>query len=210
VIVNYVAGVDKCKRKLEIIVNNLRDQNIDIFLGQERNIQTTDASFISFLRKEEKMDEHFATSESSCNFHSYKKPGGTFCIAGSNLKPHVKKKLMDHMGRWAGCIYQLKYVNVAFLSVYHTVDNAYQGPTSIHAQHQKQLEKQRGNFPTFAELKKQIRQKNKELEILIQQQSNFMLKKLKHQLEELPLSEDQGIKRKREKIATSSSRVKDV
>jgi hypothetical protein len=68
---------------------------------------------------------------------------------------------------------------------------------------QKQLEKKRGNFSAFAELKKQIRQKSKELEILIQQQSNFM--KLKHQLEELPLSEDQGIKRKREKINTSSS-----
>jgi hypothetical protein len=41
--------------------------------------------------------------------------------------------------------------------------------------------------------------KSKELDILIQQQSNFMLKKLKHQLEELPPSEDQGIKRKRGK-----------
>jgi exonuclease III len=55
-------------------------------------------------------------------------------FTGSNLKPHVKQKLMDDMGRWAGCIYQLKSVNITFLSVYHTVDNAYHGPTSIHAQ----------------------------------------------------------------------------
>jgi hypothetical protein len=50
----------------------------------------------------------------------------------------------------------------------------------------KQLEKKRGNFSAFAELKKQIQQKSKELDILIQQQSNFMLKKLKHQLKEIP------------------------
>jgi hypothetical protein len=37
VIINNGAGVDKYKRKLEIIVNNMRDQNIDIFLGQEKN-----------------------------------------------------------------------------------------------------------------------------------------------------------------------------
>ena len=118
VIVNNVAGVDKHKRKLESIVHNMRDQNIDIFLGQEMNIQTRDASFSSFLRKKEIRDAHFATSESSCKFHSYKKPGGTFCISGSNLKPHVKQKLMDHLGRWAGCIYQLKSVHIAFLTVY--------------------------------------------------------------------------------------------
>jgi hypothetical protein len=48
-------------------------------------------------------------------------------------------------------------------------------------------------------LKKQIRQKIKELEVLIQQQTT-RLKKLKLQLEELPQIEDQGNKRKREKI----------
>lgn len=58
VIINNVAGVDKYKRKLEIIVNNMRDQNIDIFLGQEMNIQTRDASFSSFLRKNELRDVH--------------------------------------------------------------------------------------------------------------------------------------------------------
>jgi hypothetical protein len=118
VIINNVAGVDKRQRKLEIIVHNMRDQNIDIFLGKEINIQPRDTSFSSFLRKKEIRDAHFATSESSCRFHSYKKPGSIFCITGSNLKPHVKQKLTDHMGRWAGCIYQLKSVNIAFLSQY--------------------------------------------------------------------------------------------
>jgi hypothetical protein len=65
VIINNIAGVDKHKRKLEIIVKNMRDQNIDIFLGQEMNIQTRDASFTSFLQKKEIRDAHFATSESS-------------------------------------------------------------------------------------------------------------------------------------------------
>jgi hypothetical protein len=48
-------------------------------------------------------------------------------------------------------------------------------------------------------LKKQIRQKSKELEVLIQQQTT-RLKKLKLKLEELPQLEDQGTKRKSEKI----------
>jgi hypothetical protein len=113
----------------------MRDQNIDMFLAQETDIQTRDASFSSFLQKNEIRDVHFATSESSFKFHSYKKPGDTFCITGNNLKPHVLQKLTDHMGRWACCIYQLKGINVAFLSVYHTVDNAHHGPNSIHAQH---------------------------------------------------------------------------
>ena len=59
--------------------------------------------------------------------------------------------------------------------------------------------KEERQFSAFAVLKKQIRQKSNELEILIQQQTT-RLKKLKLQLEELPQLEDQGIKRKREKI----------
>jgi hypothetical protein len=35
VIINNVAGVDKRKRKLEIIVHNMRDQNIDTFLDRK-------------------------------------------------------------------------------------------------------------------------------------------------------------------------------
>ena len=134
VVVNNIAGVDKSKQKLEVILNNIRQQNINIFLGQEMNIQTRDKSFIRFLQRKETRDFHFATSESSYKFHSYKKPGGTFCITGSRLKPRIMKKVIDHMGRWAGCIYQLKGVNVAFISIYHTVENTYHGPNSIHSQ----------------------------------------------------------------------------
>ena len=134
VVVNNIAGVDKFKRKLEVILDGIRHQNIDIFLGQEMNIQTRDKSFTHFLQRKETRDFHFATSESSYKFQSYKKPGGTFCITGSRLKPRVMKKVINHMGRWAGFIYQLKGVNVAFLSIYHTVENTYHSPNLIHSQ----------------------------------------------------------------------------
>jgi hypothetical protein len=52
VIINNVAGVDKYKRKLEIIVNKMRDQNLDIFLGQEMNIKKKRHIFFFIFEKE--------------------------------------------------------------------------------------------------------------------------------------------------------------
>jgi len=132
--VNNIAGVDKHKRKLERIINTMESRNLDIFLGQEMNIQTRNRSFLQFIRRKENRECHFVTSESRNHFTSYKKPGGTFCITGQRLKSRVKEKIVDHMGRWAGCAYQLKKVTIAFISVYQTVDSSTHGPNSIHSQ----------------------------------------------------------------------------
>ena len=42
VMVNNIAGVDKHKRKLERILDMITTRKLDIFLGQEMNIQTRD------------------------------------------------------------------------------------------------------------------------------------------------------------------------
>ena len=38
------------------------------------------------------------------------------------------------MGRWAGCVYQVKKSQVAVFSIYQTVENTFHGQTSIHSQ----------------------------------------------------------------------------
>ena len=70
----------------------------------------------------------------------------------------------------------------------------------VQLRYQKQLEHKSGNIRATKALKKQIQNKSRELEDLIMQQTNTTLKNLNLQLEELPSSEDQGIKRKRAKI----------
>jgi Reverse transcriptase (RNA-dependent DNA polymerase) len=132
--INNIAGVDKNKRKIERIIDVMRSKEIDIFLGQEMNITTRDITFKRFKKRQEIKDFHFVTSESEAKFKSFKKPGGTFCISGPRIKPRIINKIADYMGRWAGCIYQLKGRQVAILSIYQTTYNTYHGPTSIYSQ----------------------------------------------------------------------------
>ena len=134
IIINNIAGVDKNNRKLERIIETMSSNEIDIFLGQEINIKTRDKAFQKFTRRTGIREYHFITSESEVPFESRKKPGGTFCITGPRMKTRIKERIIDHMGRWAGCIYQLKKLQFALISIYQTVENTHHGPTSIHSQ----------------------------------------------------------------------------
>ena len=134
IIINNIAGVDKNNRKLERIIETMTSKETDIFLGQEINIKTRDKTFQKFTRRTGIREYHFITSESEVPFESRKKPGGTFCITGPRMKTRIKERILDHMGRWAGCIYQLKKLQFALISVYQTVENTHHGPTSIHSQ----------------------------------------------------------------------------
>ena len=105
ILINNIAGVNKYHRKLESII---QEREIDLFLGQEINIQTRDKRFQNFKRTKNIRKYHFVTSETEGKSRSQKKPGGTFCITTPRLKLRVIQRLVDYMGRWAGCVYQIK------------------------------------------------------------------------------------------------------
>ena len=132
--VNNIAGSDKHMRKIEVIINYMKINNIDIFMGQEMNITTKNTTFKKFIRRKIIREYHVVTSESNAKFASYRKPGGTFCITGPRLKNRIIERITDYMGRWAGCIYKTKKSTIAVVSVYQTVENTTHGPTSVHAQ----------------------------------------------------------------------------
>ena len=121
-------------RKIEVIINHMKLNDIDISLGQEMNITTKNTAFKKFVRCQIIREYHVATSESQAKFASYRKPGGTFCITGPRLKQRIIERITDYMRRWTGCIYRTKGLTFPVLSVYQIVENTNHGPKSVHSQ----------------------------------------------------------------------------
>ena len=48
--VNNIAGTDKNMRKIEVIINHMKINNIDIFMGQEMSITTKNITFKKIIR----------------------------------------------------------------------------------------------------------------------------------------------------------------
>ena len=111
----------------------MKSKVVDDFLGQEMKITAQDTTFSMFKRRKDIKDYHFVTSESEVNFLSFKLPGSTFCFSEPQLKPRKKEIIVDYMVRWAGCIYQLKGLQVTLISIYQTVYSIYHGPASIYS-----------------------------------------------------------------------------
>ena len=95
--VNNIAGTDKHMRKIEVIINHMKINNIDIFMGQEMNITTKNTTLKKFIRRQIIQEYHVVTSESNAKFASYRKPGGTFCITGPRLKNRIIERITDYM-----------------------------------------------------------------------------------------------------------------
>jgi hypothetical protein len=136
----------------------------DVFVGQKTNTTTQDITFQKFKRSKDIKDYHFVISESEIKCMS--KPAGTFCISGPQLKPRLKYKIVDYMGRWAGCIYQLKGVQFAFISIYQTTYSTFHVPTSIYSQQVSMLLKEGGNICPKTTFQVKVLQ-NKHIEILL-------------------------------------------
>ena len=116
------------------IVQVIHERNIDIFLGQETNRPTRTQQFQATKQYLLKHKQHIVTAETKWIFESEKKPGGTFCITNNTMRHMITRKIIDHMGRWAGNVYQLQGIQIAIISIYQTVQTCHPGFTSIHAQ----------------------------------------------------------------------------
>jgi endonuclease/exonuclease/phosphatase family metal-dependent hydrolase len=134
ILCNNIAGLNKQYGKLTRIVQVIHERNIDIFLGQETNRPTRTQQFQATKQYLCKYKQHIVTAETKWIFESEKKPGRTFCITNNTMRHMITQKIIDHMGRWAGNVYQLQGIQIAIISIYQTVQTYHPGFTSIHTQ----------------------------------------------------------------------------
>jgi hypothetical protein len=102
-------------------------------MGQETNRPTRTQQFQATKQYLRKHKQHIVTAETKWTFESEKKPGGPFCITNNKMRHLIIRKIIDHMGRWAGNLYQLQEIQMAIISIYQTVQTSCPGFTTIHA-----------------------------------------------------------------------------
>jgi hypothetical protein len=110
-------------------VQVISKRNIDIFMGQETNRPTRTQEFQATKKYLHNFKHHIVTVETKWICESEKKPGGTFGIANKKMR-HI----IDHMGAWAGNVYQMQGIQLAIMSRYQTVQTSQPGFKLIHAQ----------------------------------------------------------------------------
>jgi hypothetical protein len=107
ILCNNIAGLDNKYGKMLRVVQVINERNIDVFMGQELNQRTRTQQFRTTVKCLHNNKQHIVTAKIKWAFISEKKPGEIFCISNVKMWHLNLRKPIDHMGRWAGNVYQL-------------------------------------------------------------------------------------------------------
>lgn len=128
-------SLDRRGGQFDVICKVIKETQVDIFCGQEHNLDTTQPHIRSILFNTANQyweRNRLVTSTTPITFHTAYKPGGTMALSVGAITGRVIKQVRDKWGRWVsqelqGCAER----KLAIISAYQPVLNKSKTPGNI-------------------------------------------------------------------------------
>jgi hypothetical protein len=127
--------LDRRGGRFDSICKIMKETQVDVFCGQEHNLDTTQPHIRSILLPTASQHwerNRLVTSTTPITFHTSYKPGGTLALTVGSLTGRVIKQVRDKWGRWVCQEFQCQAERkLVVISAYQPVLNTSKTPENI-------------------------------------------------------------------------------